>query len=611
MNQSKIEWKWGAFAALAMTVLAIYPQINLWIARGKDWHGSYVLVQGDEIAYSAYINALIDGRPRVNDPFMGLDNVAAQPLPESLFSIQFIPAYAIAIPARVFHLSASTAFIILIVICAVGASLSIFWLLNTIIGDARAAATGVAVVLCLGTLAAGQGEARVMFLGQNVYDFFPFLRRYQPSFAFPIFFLFCAFVWRSLPRGNPRKEIRWAILSGLLFAVLVFSYFYLWTAALAWLGCLVLLWLIIRTADRRRVALAVTVIAAFAVPAVIAFFTLLSRRSASMDSTQLLSRSHAPDLFYAPEIIAIVVLGTLGVAAWRKVISPGEPIVLFAASLSLMSIVVFNQQILSGRSLQPIHYQVFIANYVALVAAVLAGVSLTVRKRKDAGRQIPGRALVYVALAAMTWGVVEVAGSTRRNAAYARIRDDSMPVIERLAEMARSDGTYNAARSHGSYPKVYSTNLMVAGNLATAAPQGVLWSQHTTAAGVANLDYGKERYYYYLYYSGADERELAQAMVEGRFNTLSALFGVERVITTLTPDPKPITTEDMSNEVRNYSQFIRSFSHERAADPLLNYVVAPIQAEPNYANLDGWYERDAGEHVGIYVIYRVKLRNVN
>jgi len=611
MNQSKIEWKWGAFAALAMTVLAIYPQINLWIARGKDWHGSYVLVQGDEIAYSAYINALIDGRPRVNDPFMGLDNVAAQPLPESLFSIQFIPAYAIAIPARVFHLSASTAFIFLIIICAAAASLSIFWLLNTISGDARAAATGVVVVLCLGTLAAGQGEARVIFLGQNVYDFFPYLRRYQPSFAFPIFFLFCTFVWRSLPQGNPRKEIRWAILSGLLFAVLVFSYFYLWTAALAWLACLVSLWLIVRREDRRRVALAVTVIAAFAVPAIIAFFTLLSRRSASMDSTQLLSRSHAPDLFYAPEIVAIVVLGMLGIACWRKFVSLRDPIVLFAASLSLMSIVVFNQQILSGRSLQPIHYQVFIANYVGLVAAVLAGVSVTVRNRKDGGWQIPGRALVYVALAALAWGIVELAGSTRRNAAYARIRDDSMPVIERLAEMARSDGTYNAARSHGSYPKVYSTNLMVAGNLATAAPQGVLWSQHTTAAGVANLDYGKERYYYYLYYSGADERELAQAMVEGRFNTLSALFGVERVITTLTPDPKPITTEDMSNEVRNYSQFIRSFSHERAADPLLNYVVAPIQAEPNYANLDGWYERDAGEHVGIYVIYRVKLRNVN
>jgi hypothetical protein len=269
---------------------------------------------------------------------------------------------------------------------------------------------------------------------------------------------------------------------------------------------------------------------------------------------------------------------------------------------------VFNQQVLSGRSLQPIHYQVFIANYVALAAAVLAAVSVIVGSR-DAGWRIPGRALAYVALVSLAWGIVELAGSARRNAAYARIRDDSMPVIARLAEMARSDGTYELARSTGSYPKVYSTNLMVAGNLATGAPQGILWAQHTPAAGVANLDYGKERYRYYLYYSGADERELAQAMVEYRFNTLSALFGVERVITTLTPDSKPITTEDMSAEVRQYSDFIRSFSHERAADPLLTYVVAPVQAEPNYANLDRWYERDAGERIGIYVIYRVKLRS--
>jgi len=608
MNQSKIERKWGIYAALAMTLLAIYPQINLWIARGKEWHGSYVLVQGDEIAYSAYINALIDGRPRKNDPFMGIDSVAAQPLPESLFSIQFIPAYAIAVPARVFHLSASTAFIFLIVICAIASSLSIFWLLKTIIGDARVAATGVVVVLCLGTLAAGQGEARVMFLGQNVYDFFPYLRRYQPSFAFPIFFLFCAFVWRSMPLGNPRKEIRCAALSGFLFAVLVFSYFYLWTAALAWFACLVSLWLIARIEDRRRLALISSVIAAFAAPAIIAFFILLSHRSQSMDSTQLLTHSRAPDLFYAPEIVAAIVLVMLGVASWRKVVSPKQPIVLFAASLSLMSIGVFNQQVLSGRSLQPIHYQVFIANYVALAAAVLAAVSVIVGSR-DAGWRIPGRALAYVALVSLAWGIVELAGSARRNAAYARIRDDSMPVIARLAEMARSDGTYELARSTGSYPKVYSTNLMVAGNLATGAPQGILWAQHTPAAGVANLDYGKERYRYYLYYSGADERELAQAMVEYRFNTLSALFGVERVITTLTPDSKPITTEDMSAEVRQYSDFIRSFSHERAADPLLTYVVAPVQAEPNYANLDRWYERDAGERIGIYVIYRVKLRS--
>jgi hypothetical protein len=598
---------WLALATLGVTLLAIYPQINLWLGRGRDWHGSYVLVQGDEIAYSAYINALIDGRPRRNDPFMGRDEVPEKPLPESLFSIQVVPAYAIAWPARLFHLSASTTFILLIIICAIAASLAIFWLVRSITGDDALAATGVLITLCLGTLAAGQGEARVMLLGQNVYDFFPYLRRYQPSAAFPLLFVFFVFVWRSLTRTDQKKEIRSAIGAGLIFVVLVFSYFYLWTAALAWLGCLALVWLLARPREWRRLILRLGVVLVPALTGIAAFFVLLSYRSSSMDSTQLLSRSRAPDLFYAPEVIAFIVLAALGVAGWRKSIDLRDPTVLFTASLALMVIAVFNQQVLTGRSLQPIHYQVFIANYVVLLAAVLSAFAI-IRGSKPAGWQIPRRALAYACFIALAWGVVELAGSTRRNAAYARIRDDSMAVIARLAEIARTDGTHERARLTGSYPIVYSTNLMVAGNLPTGAPQGVLWAQHTPAAGVASLEQSKELYYYYLYYSGADEKELAQAMLEGRFNTLSALFGVERVITTLTPDAKPITKEDMRAEVRAYSDFIKAFSRERAAQPLVSFVVAPVEAEPNYANLDRWYERDSGERIGIYVIYRLKLR---
>ena len=608
MNAPKISAssKWLAFATLAITLLAIYPQINIWLARGKDWHGSYVLVQGDEIAYSAYINALIDGRPRRNDPFMGRDDAPGKPLPESLFSIQVIPAYAVAWPARLFHLSASTAFIFLIVVCAIAASFAIFWLVRATTGDDALAATGVLITLCLGTLAAGQGEARLM-LGQNAYDFFPYLRRYQPSVAFPLWFVFCGLVWRSLPQSDPKKEIRSAIAAGLVFVVLVFSYFYLWTAALAWLACLALIWMIARMPDWRRLCLRFGIVLVPALTGIAAFLFLLSHRSSSMDSTQLLSRSHAPDLSYAPEVIAFAVLAALGIAAWRKVINVKDPLVLFAASLALMPIAVFNQQVVTGRSLQPIHYQLFIANYVVLVAGVLAASAIIRGTRADDWR-IHLRLLPYACCIALAWGVVELAGSTRRNAAYGRLRDDSMPVISRLGEIARTDGTYERARADGSYPIVYSTNLMVAGNLPTAAPQGVLWAQHTPAAGVASLDQSKELYYYYLYYSGADEKALAQAMLEGQFNTLSALFGVERVITALTLDAKPITTEDMRTEVRRYSDFIKTFSRERAARPLVSFVVAPVQAEPNYANLDRWYERDSGERVGIYVIYRLKLR---
>src|SRR3954464_14834061 len=93
-------WRLGVFAAISLTLVALYPQFHLQLARGKDWNGSYAFFSQDEIAYSAYVNALIEGRPRRNDPYTGRDDAAENPQPESLFSIQFAPAYAIALPAR-------------------------------------------------------------------------------------------------------------------------------------------------------------------------------------------------------------------------------------------------------------------------------------------------------------------------------------------------------------------------------------------------------------------------------------------------------------------------------------------------------------------------------
>src|ERR1700730_14742496 len=107
ITESKTEWKSRQCVALAMAIIGFYPQFNLCLARGMQWQGSYVLVQGDEIAYSGYVNALIDGRPRRNDPFMGRDDVPSAPVSESLFSIQVVPAYAVAWPARMLHISAS------------------------------------------------------------------------------------------------------------------------------------------------------------------------------------------------------------------------------------------------------------------------------------------------------------------------------------------------------------------------------------------------------------------------------------------------------------------------------------------------------------------------
>ena len=125
MNEHlKIEWKWGALAALAIIILALYPQLHLWAHLGRSWAGAYAYFDTDEVAYSAYLQALIVGRPRRCDPFTGRDDRQDKPLPESVLSIQFIPPYLAAIPARVLGLSASAVFIALVPLVAVAMATS-------------------------------------------------------------------------------------------------------------------------------------------------------------------------------------------------------------------------------------------------------------------------------------------------------------------------------------------------------------------------------------------------------------------------------------------------------------------------------------------------------
>ena len=604
-NSKGIQWKWGGLAALAMMLLALWPQMNIWIARGSNWQGSYVAVQGDEVAYSAYINALIEGRPRRNDPYTGRDDRPNQPLPESFFSVQFIPAYAIALSARLFGVTTSTAFIALIAITAVASSLAIFWLLAKVTGDSRLAASGVIFILCFGMLVA---KMRVL-LGLSSFedDFFPFLRRYQPSATFFLLFVLMGSLWQALRNNTRRALLAWSVAAGVIFAILVFSYFYLWTTAAAWLTCLAVLWLAARPGEWSRVATTFGIVGALGLAALVPYFVLLSHRAAETDAAVLVMiSSHAPDLLRVPECLSAAMLVTLAVQAKRGKIYWRDGKVLFTASAALLSFVVFNQQVLTGRSIQPLHYEIFMANYVSLLAVVLTTYILR-RGRAEAYERIPGRVLALFTVAVFGWGIVEATAGTNRKVTQARLGDDAMPVVNWMAEESKRAG-FVSADIHNPRTTVFASTPLIADTLPTGAPQAQLFATHMLYYSGAGPEEVRDRLYQYMYYSDISEKDLAKAISEGRFAVMAALFGFERAIPALTAQPRPVTLEEARAELQRYSKYIELFSRDRAADPTLSYVVVPTEAPPNLTNLDRWYERDGGEDAGLFTIYRVKLR---
>src|SRR5207249_5341432 len=101
--------------------------------------------------------------------------------------------------------------------------------------------------------------------------------------------------------------------------------------------------------------------------------------------------------------------------------------VLFLASLALTPLATFNQQIITGRSLQPFHYQWFILNYLMLIAMVATAFILW-QESGARSRRLPARAAGLIALVAFGMGMIEMAGATRRTAPYARQCDEAMKV---------------------------------------------------------------------------------------------------------------------------------------------------------------------------------------
>ncbi len=588
------EFKLLLFPLAAVLLIAAYPQLSLWLTQGSSWNGSYAVSNYDEPAYSAYVGALIDGKPRKYDPFF-----AAEVEYESLYSIQFVPAYSIAIPARLFGVSASSAFIILNLVIAAASVMAIFWLFFQITGNGIVSSTGVMIVLCLGTAAALQGEIRHFIDGRLLVDHLPFLRRYQPGFAFPLYFVFCGLVWLSFRKNERRsRTLLYAVLGGIAFAVIIFSYFYLWTAAAAWLALVTLLALVLLKEDRKQVLFSFAITGSLAVLAFVPYFLMLSQRSETIDSIQLLTFSRMPNPASPTLILGVAVAAGVAVLIWKKRILPSSPSTIFALAFALTPLILFNQQIVTGRSLQPVHYEIFIANYMVLFAAVLliwmffAG-RLETEERQHSYKKI----FVYLGLAATVIGFVEAAGSTQRAAVTAEIRDGSIPAIE-----------YIKADAKDLFPVVHATNFITADIIPTFATVRVLWNPHSSSAGSIDVAENKRLFYLYLYYSGFSDKDLAEALAGNSFETTAAIFGSERALPLLGENAAAVRSQEIRSEAAKYGEFVRSFNERSAASPVISHIIVPAEAEPSYENLDRWYSRDNGQAFGLFKVYKLEPR---
>jgi hypothetical protein len=368
-------------------------------------------------------------------------------------------------------------------------------------------------------------------------------------------------------------------------------------------------WLYFRPADRRKTLAVLTTIGAIATIALVPYVYLVSDRATIVDAQLILISTHSPDLLRAHEILGAVILITLVIGILRRRIERTDPRAIYVASLALLPFVVFNQQILTGKTMQVFHFEIFVVNYSTLVGLLIL-ITLF-------WKPVPRRLLIWMAGLSFAWGVI-VVGLPARVAfvPLAIANDRSIPVLLRLKELSRQDGTIEDLRTKGQTSAlVFSPDPALIDLLPTWTSQGTLLDVGGLYCGSLTREERKKFFYMHLYYSKAGTEALRKALngMPGDptvdRHARSVIFGDERITPALSLHFKPIQMDEIDREVQAYQIYANSFSREEALKRPLTYAVVASEGNFDFTNLDRWYERDGGERVGDYTLYRLKLRN--
>ena len=330
--------------------------------------------------------------------------------------------------------------------------------------------------------------------------------------------------------------------------------------------------------------------------ALVPYAFMLTQRVDTMDNVQLLVRTHAPDVARVPIYIGVAAAVILVAGIRAGACSLRETGSVFALSFAIVPLVLFNQQVITGRSLQPIHYQVFIGNYIA-AAALMMSLGLVARGLWERRPVLYRAAATALAVTAAFWGFVECHWTVEVLDWANEARDRHMVVAQRLEELAKDHPAPHRAT-------VLHIGSLEGDDLPSVAPQNVLWARHQHVFAGLSWEESKERYYQWLYYQGYTPEDL-DGLIRTDFVTMISLFGWGRHTDRLSSEYSPITETEVAEECARYAAFVESFDAHDPRHPQISYVVVPEGYGTDLSNFDRWYTRDGGELLGEYRLYSV------
>jgi hypothetical protein len=224
-----------------------------------------------------------------------------------------------------------------------------------------------------------------------------------------------------------------------------------------------------------------------------------------------LEYTRVPDLTRPPEVISILVAAAFVLLGVMGRIDLRDLRTLFLFSFALIAPIVFNQHVITGRSLQPVHYQFFAANYTALFA-LLAVTFLLLTSR--APRYL-NKLLLLVAVIGFYVGYREITGQV----SFDVLRDDIVPVANKIREVSSADTDMVLSFD------VTGFGWPTSDEIPALASRPVLWAPHQRVFADISAEENLERFFYFLYLQNRNDVWLRERLLKKDQMVVQGVFG--------------------------------------------------------------------------------------
>jgi hypothetical protein len=332
--------------ALFTGIVVVAPQLIFIVSEGENYRGLYMMNTEAETHYLARMNEFYD-EGRIGNPFL---------FEHKYYGPQFFPSLAemiVAFPGKVFGISVPVLNLIDKFVFPAIAFLLIYGLLFRLIENrAWSIAGGLGIILGIVFLYFGE-LARILRF-EFVYDQFVYNRPINPQFSGILFWTYL----HVLLSCYERKGWRWfALLCG-LFTLSFYTYFYSFTFFMALNGVFFLLWLW-RGEKELAKKIALTSLLGLAVGSCSLFRIYMATQHpdyARVADANFMVGGHAPEFSKIGIVVLTFFAGSFFFLRKKAALSLRPTHLFFLGGLFVTTVVVINQQVVTGIALQSGHY---------------------------------------------------------------------------------------------------------------------------------------------------------------------------------------------------------------------------------------------------------------